>query len=98
MKKQFENAVIASSEFRALLTLGVLLFLRVWRLIPSLRPIHLAIPSTLALISTLIIAAYTPLKFLLIFSTGLFIVLAIVMFPMLRQPPKPTAHWVRADE
>jgi len=98
MKKQFTEAVKSSTEFRALLALILLVSLRAWRSIPKLRPIHLALPATLALITTIIIAAYTPLKFLLIFSTGLFIVLAIVMFPMLRQPPKPTAHWVKADE
>jgi len=98
MRKQFTEAVKSSTDFRALLALGLLLYIRAWRSIPKLRPIHLALPATLALITTIIIAAYTPLKFLLIFSTGLFIVLAITMFPMLRQPPKPTAHWVKADE
>lgn len=98
MKKQFIQAFKNTNEARALLVLVVLLSLRAWRTIPKLRPTHLAIPATLALITTLVIAAYTPLKFLFIFSTGLFIVLALVMFPMLRQPPKPTAHWVKADD
>ncbi len=98
MKKRFIEAVKNTTEARALLVLGVLLTIRAWRSIPKLRPMHLALPATLALITTLIIAAYTPLKFLLIFSTGLFIVLAIVMFPMLRQPPKPTAHWIKAND
>lgn len=98
MKDHFTQAVKRTTETKALLVLIVLLILRAWRTIPKLRPIHLALPATIALITTLIISAYTPYKFLLIFSTGLFIVLAIVMFPMLRQPPKPTAHWIRADE
>lgn len=98
MKKQFTEAVKNSTELCALLALGLLLCLRAWRVIPKLRPVHLALPATLALITTLIIAAYTPLKFLTIFFTGLFIVLAVFMFPMLRQPPKPSAHWIKGNE
>lgn len=98
MRQRFEKAVIESSEIKALITLGVLLCLRAWRMIPKLRPNHLAIPATLSIILTITFAAYTPMKFLFIFSTGLFIVLAIFMFPMLRQPPKPTAHWVKGNE
>lgn len=98
MKKQFTEAVKSSTEFRALFVLGVLLILRAWRSIPKLRPMQLALPATLTLIITFIISAYSPFKFILIFSTGLFIVLAVFMFPMLRQPPKPTAHWIKADE
>lgn len=98
MRQRLEEAIKNSSEARAYFVFGVLLILRAWRAIPKLRPIHLILPATIALISILIIAAYTPLKFLFIFSTGLFIVLAIVMFPMLRQPSKPTAHWVKAND
>ena len=98
MKNQFTQAVKNTTEARALLVLAVLLTIRAWRTIPKLRPMHLALPATLALITTIVIAAYTPLKFLLIFSTGLFIVLAVFMFPMLRQPAKQTAHWVGSNE
>lgn len=98
MKQRFEKAVIESSELRALVVLGVLFCLRVWRAIPNLRPYHLAIPATLASIFTLVIAASSPLKFFVVFLTGLFIVLAIFMFPMLRQPSKPSAHWIRPNE
>jgi hypothetical protein len=94
MKKRLIEAVKDASEFRALLVLIVLLSLRAWRAIPKLRPIHLAIPATLVLVTTLILAALSPSKYIITFSIGLFIVLAIFMFPMLRQPQKPTAHWV----
>lgn len=98
MKKRFEKAVIQTTELQALLALGLLLCLRAWRAIPKLRPDHLAIPATLAIILTLVIAASSPLKFFLIFFTGLFITLAIIMLPMLRQPSKPSAHWIRPNE
>lgn len=98
MKKRFEKAVIESSEIKALLALGLLLCLRAWRNIPKLRPVQLAIPSTLAMILTLTIAAFSPTKFFLVFFTGLFITLAIFMFPMLRQPSKPSAHLETPNE
>lgn len=98
MKQRFDKAVIEASEIRVLLALGVLLFLRAWRAVPKLRPAHLAVPATLAIIFTLVIAASSPLKFFIIFFTGLFITLAVFMFPMLRQSPKPSAHWIRPNE
>lgn len=98
MKKRFKNAVVASSELKALLILGLLLCIRAWRTIPHLRPRHLVMPASFAIITVFIIAALSPQKFMLIFSTGIFIVLAVAMFPMLHQQPKPTAHWVKAND
>lgn len=65
--------------------------------IPSLRPIQLVIPATVAQIVAFILAALLPGKFFIIFLTGLFIVIGVFMFPMLRQPQKQTAHWVKGD-
>lgn len=97
MKKRLLKAIENTSELRALFVLCVLLALRAWRVIPNLRPNQLAIPAALSLIITLIIAASSPGRFIVIFPTGLFIVMAIFMFPMLQKPPRPTAHWLKDE-
>jgi len=97
MKKQFEKAVHASSEVRALFVLLVIMALRVWRFIPTLRPQHLLVPASLLQMIVFVIAALNPHKFISIASIGFFIVVGFALIPSTFQRPKstPTVHWVQ---
>lgn len=95
MKQRFEKAVIETTDLQALLALGLLLCLRAWRAIPKLRPIHLILPATITQVVFLGIAVFNIHKLFFIYSIGIFVLIAVFMFPMLRQQSKPSAHWVR---
>lgn len=95
MKKRFQKSLEHASEARALFVLLVVLALRARRVIPTLRPMQLLIPATLMQIAVLMIAAFFPHNFILIFAVGNFIVVGIVLFPFLALQPKPSAHWVK---
>jgi hypothetical protein len=63
--------------------------------LPRLGPRRILIPSAFAQITVFVYAALSPVdKFLPLFAVGNLIIIALAIFPMLVQPPKPTAHWV----
>lgn len=98
MKERFKKAVTETTEFRALFILGLVLFLRAWRAIPSLKPVQLLIPATVVQVIILTASALFSNHFITVFAIGNFIVVGIFLFPILRQPPKPKAHWLKPIE
>jgi hypothetical protein len=88
MKKQFEKAVIESTEIRALFVLGVVLVLRAWRALPHLRPHQLLFPITFMQIIVFVISALDPTQFLQTFAVGNLVIVAIGVFPMTLQKVK----------
>jgi hypothetical protein len=96
MKERFIKAVIQSSDLQVLIVIGVLLIRRAWRIVPNLRPRHILLPSAFAQIAIFVYAALSPIeKFLPLFAVGNLVIIAIATLPMLVQPQKPSAHWVR---
>lgn len=98
MKQQFKKAVIETTELRALFILGLVLCLRAWHAIPSLRPTQLIIPATIAQVILLTASVLFSKNFIAINAIGNFIIVGIFLFPILRQPPKPTAHWLKLEK
>ena len=92
MKRRFNKALELSSELRAFLVLLVVIAMRARRAIPTLRPIQLLIPATLMQITVLMIAAFFPYNFIVIFAVGNFIVVGIVLIPFLMLQPKSNIH------
>ena len=98
MKKRFEKAVLESSEIRVLFVLLVVLGLRVWRIIPTLRPQHLLVPASLLQMIVFVIAALNPHKFIPIASIGFFVVVGFALIPSTFQRPRTTAHRIKNAE
>lgn len=95
MKKQYEKAVLDASQSRVLFVLLIVLTLRAWRAIPTLRPIQLLLPATVSQISVFVIALMNMDKFIYVVVIGNLIILGIAIFPSIFQP-KLKAHWVKA--
>ncbi len=96
MKSRFNRSLEQATEVRALFVLLVIMFLRARRIIPTLRPIQLLIPATMMQIAVLMIAAFFPHNFIVIFAVGNLLVVGIVLVPFLLLQPKPTVHWVKS--
>ena len=92
MKRRFNKALELSTELRAFLVLLVVIVMRARRAIPTLRPTQLLIPATLMQITVLMIAAFFPHNFIVIFAVGNFIVVGIVLIPVLTLQPKSNIH------
>jgi hypothetical protein len=96
VKSRLYKALEETSELRVFFVLLVILALRAWRIIPTLRPQQIIIPATLLQIFILVIAACFSQHFISTVAIGNFIVVGIALLPMTF--PRPIkAHWVRAS-
>jgi hypothetical protein len=85
MNRRLQETVSKTTETRAVFVLLVVLVLRAWRTIPSLRPIDLVFPATLAQILIFIVASLWPQQFIFILAIGNFIIVLFAMFPVMFQ-------------
>lgn len=97
MKKRFRDAVEQSTEIHALFVLGVVLFLRAWRAIPTLRPHQILIPATISQITVFIISVFNIEQFIIINAIGNMLIVGIALFPSTFQKQKSAIHWVKSD-
>lgn len=94
MNRRLYDAVEQASEVHALFVLMVVLILRAWRTIPTLRPVQLLFPLSIAQITLFVITALDPQKFLYLFSAGSFVIAWFALLPLYF--PRPLkAHWVK---
>lgn len=95
MEKRFYRAVEEASELRALFVLLVVYALKIYRIIPTLRPTQLLIPATISQIIIFMIAALRIENFISTIAIGNLIIVAIAIFPSTFQQPALKAHWVK---
>lgn len=98
MRRRLHNALRHSSEMRALFVLIIVVILRTWRRIPTLRPHRMIMPAALLQVVVFLLAAFTPEQFVLKFAAGNFIIAAALMLPLTLRPAEVRVHWVRSQE
>lgn len=97
MRHRLHDALHHSSEIRALFVLIVLIALRAWRKVLTLRPYQMAMPAALLQIIIFVLAALTE-HFILGFAVGNFMIAALIMLPVMLKPAEVKVHWVRPEE
>ncbi len=91
MHHRLYNALRRSSEMRALFVLGIVIVLRAWRVIPTLRPHQMMMPAALMQIIVLVLAGLTE-HFIFGFVIGNFVIVAFLMLPLMLRPAEVKAQ------
>lgn len=88
MNRKLRNAIFKASNLRTIIVLAVVVLLRAWRIIPTLKPIQLVIPITLLQIIVFVVAAFHVNNFIMIVGIGNIAIVGLAMFPSTFQKTK----------